>query len=135
MVWPTLGSRTAKEQNRTELSGAPYHQWGPLSLDAAATPSLRHCLYRFGPLPFPPALPRRWLLRHWPVHAGVRELGFSVVHFICCEQASRQGECNSGDCDTPRLNKHVFPTRLQNRHLTVESYTVIYASNSYTYYY
>ena len=32
-------------------SGAPYHQWGPPSLDAAATPSLRHwflrvwCLY------------------------------------------------------------------------------------------
>ena len=22
---------------------APYHQWGPPSLDAAATPSLRHC--------------------------------------------------------------------------------------------
>jgi len=23
--------------------GGPYHQWGPPSLDAAATPSLRHC--------------------------------------------------------------------------------------------
>ena len=29
--------------NKIELSGAPYHQWGPPSLDAAATPSLRHC--------------------------------------------------------------------------------------------
>ena len=26
------------------MSGAPYHQWGPPSLDAAATPSLRHCI-------------------------------------------------------------------------------------------
>jgi len=25
--------------------GGPYHQWGPPSLDAAATPSLRHCNY------------------------------------------------------------------------------------------
>jgi len=44
----TLLNNSKQTLRTLELSGAPYHQWGPPSLDAAATPSLRHCFSSSG---------------------------------------------------------------------------------------
>ena len=38
------GFTCGMKENSIELSGPPYHQWGPPSLDTAATRSSRHCL-------------------------------------------------------------------------------------------